>query len=151
MKFVKNVTTKNYTLTGEINTPNGRDTINVNIISGGLYELDTHMNYLNLDKAIKEGSLIPMGEDVINDVPEVAVPDNSAEEDIEDTQNLTEEEENPEDSKVEDEPETPAEDTTPDVAESTDPSKFVCPHCGAEYATERGLAKHVEKVHNPEQ
>ena len=57
-KFVRNVTSRNYTLIGEINTPNGRDTINVNIISGGLYELDTHMNYLNLDKAIKEGSAI---------------------------------------------------------------------------------------------
>lgn len=144
LKYVKNVTSTDYILKGEINTPNGITPISIRIIRGGLYEIDTHIRYINLDEAIKNGDLVPPYEEKVEVVPEVPVED-------------TLEEEIPDEAQDEPEDETPVEvEETPEVEEDTadsvesDDGSLICPHCGAECATKASLTRHINKYH-PEQ
>lgn len=145
LKYVKNVTSTDYILKGEINTPNGITPISIRIIRGGLYEIDTHIRYTNLDEAIKNGDLVPPYEEKVEVAPKVPVENDPIEEEIPD-----EVQDEPEDEipvEVEETPEV--EEDTADSVESDDGS-LVCPHCGAECATKASLTRHINKYH-PEQ
>ena len=150
LKYVKNVTSTDYILKGEVNTPNGITPISIRIIRGGLYEIDTHIRYTNLDEAIKNGDLVPPYEEKVEVVPEVPVEEDTLEDDYVEEEIPDEIQEESEDNTQEDVEETPevGEDTA-DSVESDDGS-LICPHCGAECATKASLTRHINKYH-PEQ
>lgn len=165
LKYVKNVTSKDYVLKGEINTVNGRTPITIRIIKGGIYEIDTHIRYANLEEALNAGDLVPAYED--KSEAKVATPDVApkapkvevtepvvTEEPVSEVPDIAEDE-IPE-VDVEEEP-TPEEKSEPveNVADSIvipEEAPFICPYCGGEYASRNNLIRHIENKHsNPEQ
>lgn len=166
VRFVRNATSRDYTLTGEINTVNGKQPINIRIIKGGIYEVDTHINYVNLESALNAGDLVPAYENKSTVAKKVARPDipiKVAPVEVEVTEPETETAEEPDNPAEEDltEESEVAETTNPEVdtevADSTpvevpDQAPFICPHCGGEYASKKNLIRHIELKHgNPEQ
>lgn len=163
LRYVRNVTGTDYVLKGEINTVNGKTPISIRIIKGGVYEIDTHITYFNLEQALQAGDLIPAYEDK-KVVKKVAKPDVApkAPEKIEEKVEEVKTEETPDVPEVETEEPIPAEtkEEVSDVADSTEPADyeipdeppFICPFCGGEYASKNNLIRHIENKHkNPEQ
>lgn len=161
-KYVRNVTSGDYILNGEILTVNGKDSLSIRIIKGGIYEIDTHITYSNLHSALKAGDLVPAYEDKVE---EVAEPDKATEsakvEEVTEVEKPVEAE-NPDESAEEEEPpvheseETKEKDEEKPVADSTvvipEEAPFICPHCGGEYASRNNLIRHIDSKHkNPEQ
>ena len=160
IKRVINATSNSLKIKAEIRTVNGLTPITYTLIRGGIFEIEPIVNYINLEDLIKEGNLkILEGTleeaDSSDEEPEEIV------EDVEVDEELPEDEiEEPEDS-VEDE-EIPIEDETPALEEIPEPvvtekpvvgekpDIFICPTCNAEYATERGLNKHIQTKHQSE-
>lgn len=163
LRYVRNVTGTDYILKGEINTVNGMTPLEIRIIKGGVYEVDTHVRYSNLDEALQAGDLIPAYED--KPVVKVAKPDKATEtpeknpepeitEEVPDNESVEEE--------VEEEP-IPAEEKPGEVNEVADSTEsedfeipeeppFICPICSGEYASKNNLIRHIENKHkNPEQ
>lgn len=162
LRYVRNVTGTDYILKGEINTVNGMTPLEIRIIKGGVYEVDTHVRYFNLDEALQAGDLIPAYED--KSVVKVAKPDKvtKAPEKNPEPEITEEVPDNESVEKVEEEP-IPAEEKPEEVnkvADSTESADyvipeeppFICPFCSGEYASKNNLIRHIENKHNnPEQ
>ena len=166
VRFVRNATSRDYILTGEINTVNGKQPISIRIIKGGIYEVDTHINYVNLESALDAGDLVPAYENKSTVTKKVARPDipikvvpvevdvTESETEAAEEPDITAEEDLTEDFEV---AETTDPEVDTEVADSTpvevpDQGPFICPHCGGEYASKKNLIRHIESKHsNPEQ
>ena len=136
MKSVQNVTTKHLELKAEILTVNGRVPISFRIAPGGHYFIEEALRYHNLEDLINSGSIKVLYEDSTLPVttgdtedkePDIPVEVPAGEITSPDSVNSAVQE-------------------TPSV-ESNDADEFVCPHCGATYATQRGLSRHMNSEH----
>lgn len=130
------MTTKHLELKAEILTVNGWVPISFRIAPGGHYFIEEALRYHNLEDLINSGSIKVLYEDSTLPVPagdtEDKEPDIPAEV--------------PADGITEPDSVNSAEQETPAV-ESNDADEFVCPHCGATYATQRGLSRHMNSEH----
>ena len=170
------MTTKHLELKAEILTVNGWVPISFRIAPGGHYFIEEALRYHNLEDLINSGSIevvsenstplvstedtedkepdIPVGvsaneiteSDIlvevpandgvsVNEITESDIPVGVSADDKVSEDGITEP-----DSVDSEEQEIPA-------VESNDSDEFVCPHCGATYATQRGLSRHMNSEH----
>lgn len=150
------MTTKHLELKAEILTVNGWVPISFRIAPGGHYFIEEALRYQNLEDLINSGSIEVVSE---NSTPLVSTEDTEDKEpDIPVGVSANEITEHdilvgvPADDGV-----SANEITEPDsvdseeqeipAVESNDSDEFVCPHCGATYATQRGLSRHMNSEH----
>lgn len=130
------MTTKHLELKAEILTVNGWVPISFRIAPGGHYFIEEALRYHNLEDLINSGSIEVVSE---NSTPLVSTEDTEDKEsDI--PVGVSANEITEPDSVDSEEQEIPA-------VESNDSDEFVCPHCGATYATQRGLSRHMNSEH----
>lgn len=150
------MTTKPLKIRAEILTVNGIVPITYRVSAGGIYPLDNGVRYLNLDELLKTKAIKFVGEEIPEvREPVVEEPDSPATSDpnlvSEDSDSDEQSEEssdesdvNPESDEVVMEPDSPEE---PAKSESQTSSVAICPHCGGEFASERGLKRHISSAH----
>ena len=130
------MTTKHLELKAEILTVNGWVPISFRIAPGGHYFIEEALRYHNLEDLINSGSIKVLYEDSMLPVPSGDTEDKEPDIPVEvPASGITEP-----DSVNSAEQET-------SVVESNDADEFVCPHCGATYATQRGLSRHMNSEH----
>lgn len=130
------MTTKHLELKAEILTVNGWVPISFRIAPGGHYFIEEALRYHNLEDLINSGSIKVLYENPMLPVTTGDTEDKESDIPVEvSADGITEP-----DSVGSVEQETP-------VVESNDSDEFVCPHCGATYATQRGLSRHMNSEH----
>lgn len=161
MKFVQNVTTKPLQIRAEIVTTNGIVPITYRVSPSGIYPLDNGVRYLNLESLVQFKSLKVLDEEVVQSTEpdsqesvesELVKTSDEGTETPEDTQKVETTESEDSKESEEDNHETPDEgDSEQSVTNSEDPGTFKCPHCGTEYATQRGLTRHINGKHSSQE
>lgn len=157
MKSVQNVTTKPLQIRAEIVTTNGIVPITYRVSPSGIYPLDNGVRYLNLESLIKSKSLKVLGEEVVHptepdyqesvesELVKTSGEDTDTKENTEEIE--TSESEDPEESGDDSGRTSDEGDSEQSVTNSEDHETFRCPHCGTEYATQRGLTRHINEKH----
>lgn len=156
MKFVQNVTTKHLELKAEILTVNGWTPISFRLAPGSHYLIEEALRYHDLEELINSGSLKVVSEDSTLQTPPEAPTLQTSLEDSETVEPDIHTEETPENTEPDSVDSVEQEISEPDLEEISEPvnlgdsDEFACPHCGATYATQRGLTRHLNSEHPSE-
>lgn len=123
---------------------NGPEDITYRVSPRGVHQVDPRVVYNNIDDLVRRGEAILYSDDEEVETVEVNVEEP-------DTPTETPELVPTEIMEESDTTEATGSDTVETPAVSANESGlYICPHCGAEYATEKGLTRHITSKHQSE-
>lgn len=131
---IKNLTNAHVPFTSYLRTVNGERKLTTLIAPNGETHIEEGSTYPDLMRLYEQGVLAINGKTYEQKEHEGKMTD------VADSATVPETPEEPETEEVADS--TP---DTPEVPENA--SEFTCPHCNAEFASQRGLTMHLKKNH----